>query len=466
MTTPAASRRHPRPALQATAVGFALLEAVSAQARTRAIDGLRISETSLPRADADAYQTGRSLLAIGDVTGAMAAFRQALVAAPQSIDALNGLGACYDRMGRYDLSRNYYDAALAIDPGAAITLNNLGYSLFLAADYTGAIPLLQRAAASDDAAVNRNARRLLVLAAERLRLARAATDAATAVAGNAPATAVMQIAIASPQPPARSTVAPAHNHRKPEPAFAVEAPAQLRIASQQAHIEQSSGGEQRLVLDEATPDAVLTASLGDDAVLVLVAPAWTARDDRQLAFDEATRLRLDARAAAADLAELFPAAPDRLAENSLAASGTTTAIAARFPVAAEARRPAAVATPPIGGTSQPVFADLPATARQRRNSARGAEALAAGADTSHDATGDTAPLVGWLLAGRSASGPVGTPRVASQGPLMEGAALAFDSDDGDLNAFAARMRGQEPTPVSNAEAVARLEALVARLRGA
>ncbi len=466
MTKPAHPSRRPRPVLQATAVGFALLEAVSAQARTRAIDGLRISETSLPRTDADAYQAGRGLLATGDVTGAMAAFRQALVVAPQSIDALNGLGVCYDRMGRYDLSRSYYDAALAIDPAAAITLNNLGYSLFLAGDYTAAIPLLQRASASDDAAVSFNSRRLLVLAAEKLRLTRTVSGTATSIAGNVPVAAVIQIAAAHQPQPARLPAVSAHRVREAARIRAAEVPAELRAVNRQSHIEQSTDGEQRLVLDDSKPDTMLTASLGDDSVLVLVAPAWTARDDRQLAIDEATRLRLDARAAVADLAELFPSEPDRSADSALAASTTTTSIAARFPVAGETRRPAVVEIPPIIGDSHPILASLAENGRPVRKTIDGVEARIASSHASGDATGDNAPLVGWLLAGRSASGPAGTPHIATQSPLMDGTALSFDSDDGDLNAFAARMRGLEPAPVSNANAVAQLEALVARLRGA
>src|SRR3546814_1730888 len=53
-------------------------------------------------------------------------FRKALRANPESIDALNGLGAAYDRIGRFDLSRNYYERALGLDPGSRITLNKIG----------------------------------------------------------------------------------------------------------------------------------------------------------------------------------------------------------------------------------------------------------------------------------------------------------------------------------------------------
>lgn len=95
----------------AAAIGVAMLGAGSLQARTQAIDGVRLAESQATAASSDPYQDGRALLAKGDVTGAIAAFRAALVETPQSVDALNGLAVSYDRMGRYDISRAYYDSA-------------------------------------------------------------------------------------------------------------------------------------------------------------------------------------------------------------------------------------------------------------------------------------------------------------------------------------------------------------------
>ena len=58
-------------------------------------------------------------------------FRQALGRGQPSVRALNGLGAVYDRLGRFDLARHYYQRALALDPNSSQTLNNLGYSYLL-----------------------------------------------------------------------------------------------------------------------------------------------------------------------------------------------------------------------------------------------------------------------------------------------------------------------------------------------
>jgi hypothetical protein len=67
-----------------------------------------------------------------------------------SVRALNGLAASYDRLGRFDLARRYYQQALEISPQSAQTLNNMGYSLVLEARQKkgGATPSLTSEARS------------------------------------------------------------------------------------------------------------------------------------------------------------------------------------------------------------------------------------------------------------------------------------------------------------------------------
>jgi hypothetical protein len=72
---------------------------------------------------------GRTALALGNVGTALEAFRRALREQPESIEALAGIAACYERMGRYDLSRVNYEAALAIAPNNPILLNSFAASL-------------------------------------------------------------------------------------------------------------------------------------------------------------------------------------------------------------------------------------------------------------------------------------------------------------------------------------------------
>jgi hypothetical protein len=80
--------------------------------------------------------TNRGLLAdataqlnMGNVGLALEGFRKALREQPDSIAALGGIAACYDAMGRYDLSRLNYEAALAIAPSDPVLLNSFAASL-------------------------------------------------------------------------------------------------------------------------------------------------------------------------------------------------------------------------------------------------------------------------------------------------------------------------------------------------
>lgn len=59
----------------------------------------------------------RGQFVLGNVGLALESFRKAAREDPTSIDALAGIAACYDRMGRFDLSRRNYESALAMAPG-------------------------------------------------------------------------------------------------------------------------------------------------------------------------------------------------------------------------------------------------------------------------------------------------------------------------------------------------------------
>jgi tetratricopeptide (TPR) repeat protein len=73
----------------------------------------------------------RAHFALGNVALAAEGFRRALREEPGSVDALNGLAACYDRMGRFDLARTHYEQALALAPNDARLYANLATSLEL-----------------------------------------------------------------------------------------------------------------------------------------------------------------------------------------------------------------------------------------------------------------------------------------------------------------------------------------------
>ena len=71
----------------------------------------------------------RGLLAVGSVGLALESFRLAQRDDPRSVDALTGIASCYDRMGRFDLSRRYYEQALALQPTGKPVLAALASSL-------------------------------------------------------------------------------------------------------------------------------------------------------------------------------------------------------------------------------------------------------------------------------------------------------------------------------------------------
>jgi len=71
----------------------------------------------------------RGLLALGNIGLAIEAYRKVVREDPGSSEALAGLAECYDRMGRHDLSRAKYEAALAIAPKSPILLRTFATSL-------------------------------------------------------------------------------------------------------------------------------------------------------------------------------------------------------------------------------------------------------------------------------------------------------------------------------------------------
>ena len=78
-------------------------------------------------ADSLAYADGQ--LALGQVGLALEAYRVEHRRDPASVPALLGMAQCYDRMGRFDLSRRQYEAALALAPTDAAVLARLAASL-------------------------------------------------------------------------------------------------------------------------------------------------------------------------------------------------------------------------------------------------------------------------------------------------------------------------------------------------
>ncbi len=85
----------------------------------------------IKRAVPERIAEARGQLALNNVALALTSFRIAAREDPDSIDALAGIADCYDRMGRFDLSRRYYESALALAPADTQLLTAFAASLQL-----------------------------------------------------------------------------------------------------------------------------------------------------------------------------------------------------------------------------------------------------------------------------------------------------------------------------------------------
>jgi hypothetical protein len=85
-----------------------------------------------------AYADGKAHLAAGHPGLAIVAFERALRIDAGSITALNGIGAAYDELKRFDIAMGYYQRALALAPRDAATMNNIAVSLRLSGNSAAA----------------------------------------------------------------------------------------------------------------------------------------------------------------------------------------------------------------------------------------------------------------------------------------------------------------------------------------
>jgi tetratricopeptide (TPR) repeat protein len=73
-------------------------------------------------------EMARSAYNNGNYGIAISHLERELADRPESIAALNGLGAAYDQIGRFEVAQRYYFRALELAPDPTATLANLGYS--------------------------------------------------------------------------------------------------------------------------------------------------------------------------------------------------------------------------------------------------------------------------------------------------------------------------------------------------
>ena len=221
-------------------------------------------------------------LALGNVALALEGFRKVLRDNPGSVEAAVGIAHCYDGMGRFDLSRRWFETALASAPENALVLSDFASSL----ERQGKL--------AEAASVRAEASRL----------------AAAAVPVTAPAQeaafvppAPVEVAVAKVPPIARPVAgAPSVTVQLPPPAPvqlpqaplpAVAQPVQAPPPATPVQVAQAPMPAPAAPAEAAKPERITTAlltsranqsgprlerlSLGEVALITRPTPAWTAK---------------------------------------------------------------------------------------------------------------------------------------------------------------------------------------------
>lgn len=104
-----------------------------------------VSDTTADAALLDARAHFRN----NDFGYSAAYYKQAVELAPKRAEGYVGLGASYDRLGRFDQSDRVYATLYAISGPTAQYYNNLGYSFMLRGSLTQALSYFRKAKALD-----------------------------------------------------------------------------------------------------------------------------------------------------------------------------------------------------------------------------------------------------------------------------------------------------------------------------
>jgi len=87
----------------------------------------------------------RSHFRDNDFGYAAALYKKVVELSPKNPEGYVGLGASYDRLGRFDLSDRVYASLLALSGGTAQYFNNVGYSYLLRGNLTAALSNFRKA---------------------------------------------------------------------------------------------------------------------------------------------------------------------------------------------------------------------------------------------------------------------------------------------------------------------------------
>src|SRR3954453_17399083 len=85
----------------------------------------------------------------GDTLGAIDTYKAALALSPGRADALTNLGAAYVRLGQFDDAIKEYESALKPDPTSSAARLNLALAYYKSGRATLAIPQLKRVVATE-----------------------------------------------------------------------------------------------------------------------------------------------------------------------------------------------------------------------------------------------------------------------------------------------------------------------------
>ena len=119
-------------ACQSTDLGAALK---ADNGNVTASTGGALDAAARPKAGDDDLRLGKEQFRNANYGLAEKHFRQAVEQSPENIEALIGLAAAYDQLGRFDLADRAYKEALRVGGATSAILNNRGYSFYLRRDF-------------------------------------------------------------------------------------------------------------------------------------------------------------------------------------------------------------------------------------------------------------------------------------------------------------------------------------------
>jgi Flp pilus assembly protein TadD len=120
----------------------------SAGADPRAVTA-SLGENSRNPAGIEDLKLGKEHFRNGNFGLAEKHFRQAVELSQDNLEAVIGLAASYDQLGRFELSDRLYKEAMRLGGGSAAVLNNRGYSYYLRRDFKRARADFQAALRKD-----------------------------------------------------------------------------------------------------------------------------------------------------------------------------------------------------------------------------------------------------------------------------------------------------------------------------